>query len=433
MQRVGTTIGYLLAGFMPNMFGRKRSLQLAVVINSIFLVVLIFANQPAFYAVCLTICEACNGFTVVNCSAYGVEVIGPKYRVYFGAIVSIASSLGFVLITILAMFLPDRQILTTAMASIFALNLLYVHAIPESPVWALTKSRFKEARKSIHTLSASLNMHDQGQVKNYIRRLSNASERRASIISQIDLARLQQRQGWRWKLANSSIGQLFKDKLIRQFTLLSLTTYASVTIANVGSKYYVRKLPGNIYFNSCLTGVAELIGSLATFPLIRRFGMKNTSMGLNLAAGCSMLVTMGLLQSPQEVTQSAGVYMSFVAKVLNIGGWSSQVSYIANLFPSDVRSTGIALARLASVFTLVAPLILTATWEWLPLATFGVLSLIGGLLQHFLPDLTDVPMFLSTDDQQRYFNKVIKLERKQILIMLHLGYGNKDNRSKHKT
>merc|ERR1712086_1162606 len=100
-------------------------------------------------------------------------------------------------------------------------------------------------------------------------------------------------------------------------------------------------------------------------------------MGLNLAAGCFMLLAMGLLQLKSNAA-TIGVYMSFAAKVLNIGGWSTQVTYIANLLPSDVRSSGIALVRIGSVCTLLAPLIITVKLDWLPLTVFGVLSLLSG-------------------------------------------------------
>ena len=50
--------------------------------------------------------------------------------------------------------------------------------------------------------------------------------------------------------------------------------------------------------------------------------------------------------------------------------------------------------------------LITAQWEWLPLATFGMFSLLSGWLQSFLPDLTDVPMFLYVEDQLRYYSKV---------------------------
>ena len=171
---------------------------------------------------------------------------------FFCVLPNTAHSIGFILVTILAMFLPDRRVLTTAMASIYALNLLYMHAIPESPVWSLTKSRFTEARRSIASLSETLSVDGKSQVDNYIRRLSNASQRRrSSIASAIDLQEIQKRQGWRFKLANSSLGKLFKGRLIRKFVFLALPMHTSVSIADLGSKYYVSKLPGNIYFNSC--------------------------------------------------------------------------------------------------------------------------------------------------------------------------------------
>ena len=67
-----------------------------------------------------------------------------------------------------------------------------------------------------------------------------------------------------------------------KFTLLTLVMHTCVSIADYGTKYYAAKLPGNIYFNNCFTG---LVGSLMTFPLIHRFGLKKTSTGLNMAAG----------------------------------------------------------------------------------------------------------------------------------------------------
>ena len=302
------------------------------------------------------------------------------------------------------MFLPDRQVLTVAVASIYALNLVYMRAIPESPIWALTTDRMKLARKSIATLSSQLSVDGQSQVDVYIRRLSISSQRRSSLASECDLEQVKE-PDWRTKVANSNLGRLFKGRLIRKFTLLTVAMHTCVSIADYGSKYFAAKLPGNIYYNNVFTGLSEFIGSMVTFPLIRRFGLKNTSLGLNLAAGCLMLLTMGLLKSPN--TMMGGVYMSFAAKTLNIGGWSTQITYMAQLFPSDVRSSGMALVMICSSTSLfLAPLIIGTTLDWLPMCTFGVLSLLSGLLQWFLPNLTNVPMFLNVEDQQRYYSKV---------------------------
>ena len=292
MQRLGGTVGTIIAGFLSNRLGRKRSIQAIIVANCVFLIALIFANEPAPYGICLALCEVCSGFVLTVVSTYGIEVIGPKWRVYFGAFTTAAYGIGFILVTILAMFLPDRQVLTVAVASIYALNFVYMRAIPESPIWALTTDRMKLARKSIATLSSQLSVDGQSQVDVYIRRLSISSQRRSSLASECDLEQVKE-PDWRTKVANSNLGRLFKGRLIRKFTLLTVAMHTCVSIADYGSKYFAAKLPGNIYYNNVFTGLSEFIGSMVTFPLIRRFGLKNTSLGLNLAAGCLMLLTMG--------------------------------------------------------------------------------------------------------------------------------------------
>ena len=84
------------------------------------------------------LCEMCNCFIWTTYSAYGVEVIGPSKRKFFGSLVGIMHSFGFILVSVMAMYFPDRQLLTIACASIFALNLFYLPFIPESPVWLLS-------------------------------------------------------------------------------------------------------------------------------------------------------------------------------------------------------------------------------------------------------------------------------------------------------
>ena len=67
-------------------------MQCVIVAHFVFLIALVFADQPALYGVCLALCEACSGFIITVVSCYGIEVIGPKWRVYIGAVGTIAYS-----------------------------------------------------------------------------------------------------------------------------------------------------------------------------------------------------------------------------------------------------------------------------------------------------------------------------------------------------
>ena len=117
-----------------------------------------------------------------------------------------------------------------------------------------------------------------------------------------------------------------------------------------------------------------------------------------------MLITLTLFEIDYP---TVGVYLSFIGKIFNIGAWCVQLTYIAELFPSDVRSAGIAMCMIVGqVGTMIAPPILRLQYEWLPLTVFGVLSLFSAFMHFFLPDLTSVPMFNTTAEQKRYFSKV---------------------------
>ena len=147
--------------------------------------------------------------------------------------------------------------------------------------------------------------------------------------------------------------------------------------------------------------------------------MKKTAISFNVIAGTTMLVTLTLFETGYP---TIGVYLSFIGKIFNIGAWCVQLTYIAELFPSDVRSAGLAMCMIVGQLgTMIAPPILRLQYEWLPLTVFGVLSLLSAFLHFFLPDLIGVPMFNTVAEQKRYFSKVrakFKLTLFTLLIIL---------------
>ena len=111
---------------------------------------------------------------------------------------------------------------------------------------------------SIASLSTTVSVDYQSQVDNYIRRMSNASVRRASqtitdnqAVTDDDLNQLRKRlerrnrqPKWLQTLGDSALGQMVKGKLIRKFTLLSVSMYAFSMMAYFGTAYYATRLPG---------------------------------------------------------------------------------------------------------------------------------------------------------------------------------------------
>ena len=66
----------------------------------------------------MTMSDGVSTFLLAVFSSYGVEIVGPSRRKYFGSLVGVAYALGFVLISVLAMYFPDRQLLTAVISGV---------------------------------------------------------------------------------------------------------------------------------------------------------------------------------------------------------------------------------------------------------------------------------------------------------------------------
>ena len=74
------------------------------------------------------------------------------------------------------------------------------------------------------------------------------------------------------------------------------TSKSSTTLAYYGTAYNLTRLPGNLYYNSIITGFSEVFGNVITLPFIKLIGVKKTAICLNFIAGISMIVTLVLLE-----------------------------------------------------------------------------------------------------------------------------------------
>ena len=72
--KIGSIVGTVLAGIIPNKYGRKRPVQVIVVAHLVFYIMMIFTNNLSDYGIAFTLCEMCSAFIWTTLSVYGVEV-----------------------------------------------------------------------------------------------------------------------------------------------------------------------------------------------------------------------------------------------------------------------------------------------------------------------------------------------------------------------
>ena len=72
--KIGSIIGTVAAGIIPNKYGRKRPVQAVVISHLVFYIMMIFTNNLSDYGIAFTLCEMCSAFIWTTLSVYGVEV-----------------------------------------------------------------------------------------------------------------------------------------------------------------------------------------------------------------------------------------------------------------------------------------------------------------------------------------------------------------------
>ena len=102
----------------PFSYGRLRTVQAGILLHVILWVGLTFSSNEIAYGISLALCEAVSVFLISVLSSYSVEIVGPSVRNYIRALVGVAFALGVVLISVLAMYFPDRQLLTAVLSGI---------------------------------------------------------------------------------------------------------------------------------------------------------------------------------------------------------------------------------------------------------------------------------------------------------------------------
>ena len=56
--------------------------------------------------------------------------------------------------------------------------------------------------------------------------------------------------------------------------------------------------------------------------------------------------------------------------------------------------------------TMVAPVLLSVPISWLALATCAAISILSSFAHLFLPDLSEVPMFTTVQEGERYYSAI---------------------------
>uniref|UniRef100_A0A663M5E8 Major facilitator superfamily (MFS) profile domain-containing protein n=1 Tax=Athene cunicularia TaxID=194338 RepID=A0A663M5E8_ATHCN len=243
-------------------------------------------------------------------------------------------------------------------APVFVL-FFYIWVLPESARWLVTKGRIEEAKKVLQK-AASINKRT------------------------IPPGLLEQLKPETQTKSGNTL-DLFRKKHLRKVTLIMLCTWFADSLVYYGLSLNVTNFGLDIYLTQLAFGVVELAARYSCIFLLQRFGRKKTQAVVLLLSGLMCLIIICIPEDQPVATTVLAIIGKFTASA----SFSTSYVYSAELFPTVIRQTGVGLCSMsARVAGIMAPLIrlLGQYHQAIPMAIFGSVPVVGGLLCFLLPE-----------------------------------------------
>lgn len=362
----GVLVGDLGFGLLSDVIGRKKSFYLACILQVASAMGVAWAPNFWVYLVLeFLVGAACHGVFMSSC-VLGLEVVGPTKRVWAGVVIHGFFTIGLCYLSGVAWLLKHWSYIQIAVAAPCALYLSYWWLIPESPRWLISMGKYDEAEK-------------------IIRRMAKANK--AKVPDKMFTADTVE------KKKGGKLWELFTNKVLLIRTLIIFFNWIIVSMCYYGVTMYAGTIGGNFYLNFFLLAIVEF-PSFINIPMLDCIGRKWTHIFFMWIGGFACIGTIFTVVYGGEEYHTATLVLSLIGKLGPTGAFAVIYVFSLELYPTLLRNAGMGASSCVARFGgMVAPyvakmgeLIGGDFGKALPLAIFGITSVIAGLLCLFLPE-----------------------------------------------
>ncbi|KAJ3614359.1 hypothetical protein NHX12_017933 [Muraenolepis orangiensis] len=358
---MGVMLGAILFGQLSDKFGRRPMLLLSFCSSAVLGVAAAFSTSYTMFTIFRTLCGvALTGMTITTL-ALSVEWVGVTHRTFTGTIMSLAWSVGNMLLALLAYFIRDWRHLMLVVTSPLIVAVASWWWIPESARWLLVQGRVEEAQRYLDQCGKMNNKKTDCLDTETLRNLSGSSQ----TASYLDLVR---------------------TPGLRRISLCSGAVCFRLTGFGL-----------NIYVTQFLFGAIEVPAKVGAYFLLNLIGRRN-------GQACFLMVTGGLigvnaaLPADWEVLRAC---VAVVSKGFSEASFTTAFLYTAELYPTLLRQCGLGYTSFVgraggSLVPMV--MLLEDVWSPLPPLLFSLVGLIGGAFAFLLPETLDRPLAENIQD-----------------------------------
>ncbi|KAL0928014.1 hypothetical protein M5K25_002247 [Dendrobium thyrsiflorum] len=357
--------GLLLATMADSQLGRKNTLVLTTLSMSIASVLTAFAPNFAAY----TVFRFVSGFARANISTSAFvlssELVPRRHRDQISILNFFFYTIGFLSLPAIAFLNKTsswRSLYLYTSIPCFFYSIILHFSMKESPRWLLIKGRTEEAIETLKNLTFT-----EKQSFSDLTEIENIGAAAAAENNIFSAARILWEKPW----------------AVRRLAAISAVSFG-VGIVYYGMPLSLGNLTANLYLSTALNAVAELPSSLAAFLIARWMKRRSSMVAFTMVSGiCSLVCTVMAGGGWLEMAAELG---SFFAACT---AFDLMIIYSAELFPTCVRNSAIAVVRQVVVIGgAVAPVMVAAgrRRKFLSFGLFGIMIFFGGLFAGFLPE-----------------------------------------------
>jgi len=364
---LGMLVGAIFGGVLSDRFGRKKTWFVSTLLAGIFGSVCSLSPNIYIFVTLRFMVGACVSSILLCISVHTMEFVGDVHRPLVGLQVGIFSGLGYMNLAFVAYFFRHWRKLQLVLGLSFFPFLFIIPFIPESPRYLLRSGNVARGQKVCRQMAKL-----------------NGVEIDETIWEKAKVYREKKEQTYsprilftRWPLLKM---------LIICFILNFMSSLVFFFLSfNVGAWF------GDPFLNQFLSGLVELVACLIAIPAAMSLGRRVINVTCLSIAGGLLISTEALkFAFPGQLwVKSAEVFILLVAKLAASPSFNLLFLYVAELFPTSLRSTASGIANTGSRFaSVLSPLMISMPKSFQPfvtLSTFAVVattSSMGKLINH---------------------------------------------------
>ncbi|XP_072371950.1 organic cation/carnitine transporter 2-like [Scyliorhinus torazame] len=368
----GMLCGSLISGQVSDRYGRKIILFISMAVHAVFSLFLVTAQSWEMFAILYFIVGLAQITRYIVMFILGSEILGKAERIAFGTVgACLFVAVGYVILSIFAYFIRDWRVLLVALS---LPQILYVPLwwfIPESPRWLLSQGRDTEAKAILQAAAQRNGITTTAEIlENIIDQECMLPTGDIRTVTYLDLVRTSN---------------------IRNVTVVSVLVWMIASVGYYGLSFNTPNMHGDPYVNCFICAAAEMAAYVITWILLRTSPRRISIACIVGCSGVVLLLTQIIPPSHYVLT----VIMAMVGKFGYSAVWSMIFVFSAELYPTVVRSMGIAACSMASMIaTIISPYIayLGTHNKILPFVLMGSLSIVAGMLCLVLPETYGQPL-----------------------------------------